>query len=358
MKSNDKNKRVVMITSGKSGVGKSTLMNNFLRLEGNEVRITSLQPTSVTQNVDYYDKEINGVNVRVVDMPGLHAAEHDKDECAGILGELKAVTKGSADVVFFCVNLVGRLDKVDRDNIDTLTRAFGTEIWKHVIFTFTWADIALYNGYSLEELVDKFIEEIHKYLVRKWRMDIEIRSIYSFQSSTDMTSEDSEVNKFNGIVGIPVSKDPRIPPEWRINLLLQVIRKCKKENIPSLVQVSGVLWDEVLKALGFTVAGSIGGAAVGTAIGAGIGALAGGALTAPIGGVGAIPTAAGGAALGAWIGTLAGGGSIGLTSLAGRIAFVISTRYKIEKRARRRIKQMLEGEKSTSEEVASDAASP
>ena len=60
------------------------------------------------------------------------------------------------------MNVLNRIDEVARSGLMTtlilaLTKAFGTEIWKHVIFVFTWADIALYSGYSLEELLDKFI---------------------------------------------------------------------------------------------------------------------------------------------------------------------------------------------------------
>ena len=339
-------KSVVIVTAGKSGVGKSTFINTFLGLEGEEVSVNSLQPTSVTQDLNVYEKEINGVNVRVIDMPGLHATDHDSDESEIIIRELSAMTDGRADVVFFCMNILNRIDKVDLENIDTLTKAFGTEIWKHVIFVFTWADIALYGGNNLEKLVDKFIKEIHKHLVVK-QVEVEIRSIYSFPSS-DLGSEESEINKFDGIVGIPVSKNPNDPPEWRITLLLQVIRKCKKENIPAFLQlnaVHGIDWDEVRKTAAIATAGGVGGAAVGSAVGATFGAVIGGLLTAPIGGVGAVPTAAGGAAVGALIGSIGSGGTAAVATLAARIAFVIRVRQKMEKRARRKIKEMLEKER-------------
>ena len=73
-------KSVVIVTAGKSGAGKSTLINTFLGLEGEEASVNSLQPTSVTQDLKSYEKEINGVNVRVVDMPRLHATDQDSDE--------------------------------------------------------------------------------------------------------------------------------------------------------------------------------------------------------------------------------------------------------------------------------------
>ena len=115
-KSKDKNKRFVIVTAGKAGVGKSTLINNFLQLEGDNAFEASLGPSSVTTSVDHCDKELsNGVQVRVIDMPGLHAADSGvrMDTSEDILGDLKALTGEGVDVVFYCINLLNLLENVD-----------------------------------------------------------------------------------------------------------------------------------------------------------------------------------------------------------------------------------------------------
>ena len=58
---------------------------------------------------------INGVPVRVIDMPGLHAADSGDrtDTSEDIIGDLKGVTGEGVDVVFYCINLLNRLEKVD-----------------------------------------------------------------------------------------------------------------------------------------------------------------------------------------------------------------------------------------------------
>ena len=350
-KSTDKKKQFVIVTAGKAGVGKSTLVNNFLQLEGDAAFKTSFDPASVTTAVDHCDKEINGVKVRVIDMPGLHAVDSGDrtDKITDILGDLKGVTEKGADVVFYCVSLLNRLENVDYQNMDTLTKAFGSKIWERIIFVFTFADVVVRNGGCLDQVVGRFIEELHQQLVVKRKVDVKIRSINSFP--VEEVSEDAEINTFNGIVGIPVSNDPGIPAEWRITLLLQVIRKCRKENIPALLMLNRVDWDEVKKSTAIVATSGVAGAALGTAAGAGIGAIAGGLLTAPIGGVGAVPIAAGGALAGAWIGTLIVGGSVSVTALALRIGYVIRSRKKIENRARLEIKEIAEREKKLAQKA-------
>ena len=344
----DKDKQFVIVTAGKAGVGKSTLINNFLELEGEAALKAKPGPKSVTRKVDYCDKEFKGVQVRVIDIPGLHAADSGDrtDTRDDILGDLKGVTEKGVDVVFYCINLLNRLENVDYENMGTLNTAFGSKIWEHVIFVFTRTDSVLHDGSNPEELVGEFIEELHKHLVNKIKVNVEIRSIYSFKTDTmDMLSKDAEINTFNGIVGIPVSKNPAIPENWRTTLLLQVIRKCRKENIPALLEMKFFDWDEFKKISAFVAASGVGGAALGTAAGASVGAVIGGALTAPIGGAGAVPTAAGGATVGACIGTIGGSVIAGFGAFATRVALIVSSRNKIEERARLKIKEMLEKEK-------------
>ena len=346
MKSKNKDKRLVIVTAGKSGVGKSTLINNFLQLEGDAAFKARLGPKSVTGKVNYCDREVNGIQVRLIDMPGLHAADSgDKtDANEDILGDLKGVTtydtEKGVDVVFYCINLLSRLENVDFENMVTLTQAFGSKIWEHVIFVFTRTDSVLSDGGNLKDLVEDYIETLQNQLVERRGVNVKIRSIYSFP--TDAVSEpDAEKNTFNGIVGIPVSKNPATPPNWRKTLLLQVIRKCRKENIPAILKVNYIIdWEDVKNAVATAAAAGANGklATVGFALGGGIGAVLGGVATANSGGKGALPTAASCAAVGSSIGA----GSHGFVVFAKQVASVIYTRYKIENRACLKIKEILE----------------
>lgn len=341
---------VVIVVAGKSGVGKSTLINNFLRLEGDNASECALRPTSVTQSVHCYDGIINSVSVRVIDIPGLHAHDHDNDVTN--LRELTTVTEGiEVDVLFYCISLTSRLDRIDWDNIDTLTRTFGEKIWNHAILVFTWADVVLGEGSNLEELVDKFVQQMQHQLVDRRRLNTTIRSIYSFNLLA--TSEDAEICTYEGIVAMPVSNKPEMPPEWRTQLLLQVIRVCRIENMPLFLKLHSILnldKKDLGKAAIGLVAGLGTGAVIGTGVGAAIGGIVGGVLTAPIGGFGAIPTAAGGAAFGSWIGTVIGGGGIGILSVISTIVFTIKHRLQAHKERCKEIKANIEEDKRQGEE--------
>lgn len=346
---------VVIITAGKSGVGKSTLINTFLELEGEDATTAAMQPTPVSQGVSSHHRIINGVNLTVIDIPGLCAhANNTEDEV--ILEELKGTTEDrEVDILLYCFNITTRLEKTDWDNIDSLTRTFGASIWKHAIFVLTWADIALLNGSSLEELVERFVSEIRHQMVDVRHIDINIRSIYSFNTSTEEQAEDAEIYTYRGIVAMPVSKNTSTPPHWRTNLQLQIIRMCRLENIPLILKLQRKInWWEVLKTALVAGTGAGAGAVIGTGIGAIIGAIVGAAATAPIGGVGAVPTAAGGAALGSWIGTIAGGGGAGVLSTLTKIALTVKSRLKSKKTARERIQKTLERDRRRGEEAETD----
>ena len=365
----DNTKRdIVIVVGGKSGTGKSTLINTFLTLDSSKAAESRLQPTSVTKDVEVYNGEVNGVLVRAVDMPGLHAYG-DSCDTEKVVAALSHNTDGNADILIYCVSLTQRLDEIDERNIGTLIKAFGKKIWDNAIFVLTHADYVLEDEDSnLDELVAKFTKILQEILA-KHEVESYVKPLYSCgtteaniladlspgeeEIAPDLSPEtevapDSNVatehdnveatrDSANApevestaqelqveIVAIPTGKKPNKPPGWRDSLLGQMISICRSRAVFKLTQLEGKIKQKLKKGAKIgAIAGAIGGvsgAAVGTGIGAAIGAIIGGVLTSPIGGVGAIPTAAGGAAVGAIVGSLSGGGGVGtLAVLAGGI---------------------------------------
>jgi GTP-binding protein EngB required for normal cell division len=339
---------VVIVVAGKSGTGKSTFIHNFLALDRNRPTVT---PTSVTQEVKRYDGEVNGVPIRAIDMPGLHAHKHTANREKEVIAAVSHVTGGNADILIYCVSLTQRIDRIDEWNISTLIKAFGKKIWDNAIFVLTFADLVLED--DLDELVAAFSQGLQKVLadhdvetfVRPFsssesriptaldqspgEMEIAPYSNVAAQHAANAPDTESKAQEFPvAIVAIPTGKELNKPPGWRDSLLSQIIAICRSRAVSKLMQLKGVSWEKIKKTLKkgakvgaiAGVVGGVSGAAVGTGIGAGIGAIIGGVLTAPIGGIGAVPTAAGGAALGALIGSLSGGGGIGtLAFFAGGI---------------------------------------
>ena len=347
-------REIVIIVGGKSGTGKSTLINSFLTLDGSNAAEARIQPTSVTDNVRMYKGEVNGNLVRAVDMPGLHARRHNRDKEKAVIAALSHHTEGKADILIYCVSLTQRLDSIDERNIATLNRAFGKKLWENAILVLTHADSVLEdedNMDNLDKIVQGFTKELEEILTDFADVKACVRpfsSCHTSESSNPDPSPETEVvpdpsvateherdeatttpdtEKKESlqieIVAIPTGKKPNKPPGWRESLLAQIIAIYENKTISYLTQLEGISCEKIVKKLkkgakvGAT-AGAIGGAsgaAIGTGIGATVGGVIGGILTAPFGGFGAAPTAAGGAAVGALLGSLFGGGGAGAVAL-------------------------------------------
>ena len=328
---------VIVVVAGKSGTGKSTLINNFVTLDpGQERPEARRKPTSVTKKVGSYDGEVNGVRIRAVDMPGLHARKDSADAEKEAVAFLHHETDGKADLLMYCVSLTQRLDSIDERNIETLVKAFGEKIWDDAIFVLTHADTILdeseydNTSTSLHDLVKEFTEELRSILAKSGiEMCIKpLRLLCMPQSTVSNSSALTEPRCDGGngattsrsvqISVIPSGKKSSKPPHWKEALLAQIIEICRNRAVSNLTELQGVskktIDERVKKGLAVGAAagvvGGVSGAALGAGIGSAIGAVIGGILTAPIGGVGAVPTAIGGAELGAMIGSLFGGGGL------------------------------------------------
>ena len=183
-----------MVVAGKSGTGKSTLINNFLSLDKNKAAESRLQPTSVTKEVKRYDGKVNGVPIRAVDMPGLHARRHSEDTESEVIAALCHFTGGNADILIYCVSLTQRLDSIDERNIATLNKAFGKKIWNNAIFVLTHADAVLEdedNKSNFDELVEGFTRELQEILT-ECEVDSRVRPFSSNSSHTSNVGAQGE----------------------------------------------------------------------------------------------------------------------------------------------------------------------
>ena len=339
---------VVAVVAGKSGTGKSTLINNFLTLDRNVAAENRLKPTSVTDDVKVYNGKLNDVRIRAVDMPGLHARRQNRDTEKNVIAALSHHTKGNADILIYCVSLTQRLDSIDEKNIGTLIKAFGKKIWDNAIFVLTHADSVLEdeeNASKLDGLVDEFVKELQEVLA-----ELEVEAcVKPFSSGHISESPSSEVapdppvefevapesslkteasqhdtgipattpDTNKEVIAIPTGKKPNKPPAWRESLLAQVITLCQSRAISKLTQLEGISMEKIMKSLKKgakmgTAAGAVGGAS-GAALGPRILAFIGSRLELAI----AIRsgTAAG------LVGVLAGGVGVGvLLALTGALA--------------------------------------
>ena len=288
---------IIVVVAGKSGAGKSTLINNFLTLGKDEAAKTGLQPTSVTKNVKEYKGEVNGIPIRAIDMPGLHARDHSEDTPVEIIATLTHLTDCKADILIYCIPLHQRMDEGDEKNIRTLNEVFSEAIWKNAIIAFTHADYILERQragkVNYDRVLSDFREEFQVTITR-FGVSACIISLHAVASDetgvnsrsdpatpTPMeTSVDPEYRFM--IVGVPTGEEPNKPPKWRQELLSQIVNINLKNTGSMIMQLNGIRWTKVTDLLkeealhaNFKARAHEYGSAVGTGVGVALGTFLG-----------------------------------------------------------------------------------
>ena len=305
-----KRSEITLVTAGKSGSGKSSLIASMLGLEGENAPKINHSPSSVSVEVEIFERQINGITLRIVDTPGMGASDVEE---AGIISELQKATQGKADMLLYCVSMLptSKIDKPDTEIIKKLTYAFGEDCWKQSILVFTFANMVKKAKHKM--VIEKYSEKFQEIL----------RSVCSHSGPSFFSSEQySIVPIFScdqgkitrspyDIIALPAGEDPDEEiidgMRWDESIYMEVLKKCNPEAIPALLKVKGPTPKLIRLGMeigGFTafsgavgavggVAGAVAGGIVGGAIGAGIGLLFGGA--------GAVPAAVVGGKIGAGI---------------------------------------------------------
>ena len=91
------------------------------------------QHQSLRMSRSSYKGDVNGIPIRAIDMPGLHARDHSEDTPAEIVAILIHLTNRKADILIYCSPLNQRIDKIDEKIIRTLNKVFSEVIWKNAI---------------------------------------------------------------------------------------------------------------------------------------------------------------------------------------------------------------------------------
>ncbi|XP_019855828.1 PREDICTED: immune-associated nucleotide-binding protein 13-like [Amphimedon queenslandica] len=130
----DYNKELRLLVTGKTGEGKSTLVNGIL---GKHVAKEGAGTERCTTQVAEYKADIEGVPVTVFDSPGLQDATENEDL---YLKDMRKKCQ-NLSLVLYCTKMTNnRLKEEDRRAIVKITHAFGQNFWKYAVLVLTFAN--------------------------------------------------------------------------------------------------------------------------------------------------------------------------------------------------------------------------
>ena len=291
---------LVIATTGKSGVGKSSMINNFLELEGDDACPIGDDAEPTTAEVKIINKEKYGITTTLIDTPGLGDLD---TKMKSTLKDLSSRTQQKADILLYCASLhtTSRFNATDIEIIKAFNKAYGSEIWKRTILVLTFANE---RGNKSEDDYKKLIEgyagRFYDVLYKaKIRENIQVKSIFS-----------GEV-EVGTIPAIPIGEDTiddrlQCGQNWSDLLLVEILKRSNPKAAIQLLKWKGLLSLESAAAAA-ELSDSI-------LIGAGAGAAISTVVGAPFGALGIFPALAAGIPIGAIAGGMVWLGKYGIVS--------------------------------------------
>ena len=272
-----------LVVVGKSGVGKSTLTNNFLELEDANKCEANNGASTTTRAVERKEMTRQEITIQMLDTPGLGGVDGSSTRKV-----LKAMSEGAnkqADVVLYCVSMhpASHIDSSDVKIIKQITSAFGTDLWRHTILCLTFANTCkLESDEVYKSRVESYAHQFQKALRQANVFNVQVQSVFS-----------TRPEKRAIIPAIPVGYYPNkqlpLSQNWSDQLLREILNLSDAKSVPSLLDMQGLLLPAA------ELGGSI---TIGTAVGVAIGT----AIGLPLFGIGAVPGVAVGGAIGAAVG--------------------------------------------------------
>ena len=145
--------RFTILITGKTGVGKSRLVN---ALVGERVAKEGRSKSACTDTVTSYRAEINGVDVVVWDSPGLQDGTCNERL---YLQDMESKLSQGFDVMIYCISMTDtRFYEADKSAIRTLTKEFGSKLWENGVVALTFANLKTKDPDEESDL-DYFLSE-------------------------------------------------------------------------------------------------------------------------------------------------------------------------------------------------------
>ena len=275
-----KERALRVLVCGIGGVGKSTLINRLLQLEGGKkVAEEGMEGKAKTSNVSKYERITKrGIKVCLFDSPGFEDADISNEE---IIAMMSNETKGALDVIFYCFTLdnPARVQKGDIRAIQLMTETFGEDIWKKGVIVCTFAnnlEEKKGNAQDYFEVINNIKLKVKEVLQTKCRVPGDI-----VEKLPVLTAGHTEpILRYE-------AEDCKNFGSWDNRLFFAAVDQVDPAVFPAMFEVR-YSWTELLALIG-----------EGSAVGGIVGGLVGGVVGAMGGPIGATAGIAAGAAIGA-----------------------------------------------------------
>ena len=230
----DSSGKLSVFISGRTGGGKSTLVNSLL---GARVAEEGAEPDPSTAEVTCYERSLNNVLVKVWDSPGLQDGRGNEER---YLADIAAKC-GHVDLFLFCIN-VGDAKRFNSDSPEVkalvkLTRKLGKGIWDHALVALTFANRLgrssdEFRSAQLRKDTEK-LKELFQKKVCEWEEFIRRILLKDLQLSPD------QVDKLK-IVPTGSRRVPSLPDRrhWLSTFWFEALRSTHPRAQPALLKMN------------------------------------------------------------------------------------------------------------------------
>lgn len=221
-------KSVSIMITGKTGVGKSTLVNTLV---GQEVAKEGRDLSHCSTKVESHSKKVEDVDLTVWDSPGL---QDETQKEAEYLQDIKQ-NCGDIHLLVYCIRMSEENCRTDIIAMKKLTDTLGQDLWKNAIIVLTFANDVVAKARAKHGNDEKKIQKYFKKNLKKWKKEI----VAKLQSEVGLPQELAE---HVDILPAGYRKNPKLPikdsPYWLTKLWLRALLATKSQAQPAMIKIN------------------------------------------------------------------------------------------------------------------------
>ncbi len=233
----EKSKSIRILVSGKTGTGKSTLINGII---GKRVTTEGHKLSRETSSVNNHQLKTRKVNVNIYDTPGLE----DKTQLDATYTKEMQKVCNDVDLFLYCIKMSETRFFEGCDDataMNRLTKALGDQLWVNGMIVLTFANDTVSMAEDRDENVTEYFQKKYMQMAKGLRKFLQ-----------DVVKVPVEIAKNVPIVCAGHGKQPKLPsiaPEhleasvytdthWLSFLWLKALRRTKLSAQPAMIKIN------------------------------------------------------------------------------------------------------------------------